>query len=450
MTGAVAMGKEQGAVRKTTEGQRWLERARRVTSGPQSNLRAASGESPLILERGEGLRLYDVDGNDYVDFNLGMGPGLWGHGHRRYVEAVQRQIETLLFMPSGIAQTTLEIEVAEKICAHVPSAERVRFGSTGSEAVQLVIRVARAFTGRPYFVRFESNYHGWIDNVYGGVVNPDRGAVPFAVDSDADAFATLGRFPGAQHESFKLPWNDIGILEATLRKHGKDIALVLMEPILCNGGCLPPRPGYLERVRSLCDEFDVVLCFDEIITGFRVGLGGAQKQLGVTPDITTFGKALTAGLPLSAIAGKRVLMDLLREGKVTAAGTFNACPPSMAASLVSIRMLEEDAGAYYKAVDRQQARLKAALLASAERHGHKLMVQGPRGLLYTEFVDRSEAYTAADLQGADVDKSRRLRLLLIEEGVVIGRGNRWFVSGVLAERDMDDAVVRIDRALARL
>jgi glutamate-1-semialdehyde 2,1-aminomutase len=444
------MAKPQAASRPTIESERWLARAAKVTTGTQSNLRAMVGEKPLVLERGVGLRLYDADGNDYVDFNLGMGPGLWGHAHPRYTKAVQEQVAKLLYMPSGIAHTTLEIQVAEKLCAHVPSAELVRFLSTGSEAIQLVIRLARACTGRPLFVRFESNYHGWMDNVYGGLVNPDAAAPPHAVEAEADPMATLGRSPSAMSESYKIAWNDADRLDEILRRHGRHIALVLMEPILCNGGCLPPRPGFLERVRSLCDQHGVILCFDEVITGFRIGLGGAQKELGVTPDVTTFAKGLTGGMPLSAVVGKRFVMDLLRENRVTAAGTYNASPPSMAATLASLTMLEESAGDYHRAVDRNQERLRAALRASAARHGHPLLIQGPRGLLYTEFIDRDIAYTAADLAGADVDKSRRLRLLLIDEGVVIGRGNRWFVSGVLTERDLDDAVGRIDRAFARL
>lgn len=444
------MNIKENSLPNRTQTERWLQRARRVTPGPQSNLRGATGETPIILERGQGLRVFDVDGKEYIDLNLGMGPGIWGHNNPRYLRAIQQQMETLMFIPSGVAQTPVEIQVAEKICEHVPSAELVRFCTSGSEAVQLVIRLARAYTGRRYFVRFESNYHGWLDNVYGGLVNPDRSALPHGIDSDADPFATQGRSPGAPFESFKLPWNDADVLAEVLAAHGKDIALVLMEPILCNGGCLPPRPGYLERVRELCSEYGVVLCFDEVITGFRVGLGGAQKQLGVTPDLTTFGKALTAGMPLSAVAGRTPILELLRTNRVTGAGTYNGSPVSMAATLTTIAMLEENGGAVYKQVDRQQAKLKDMLRRTALKHGHKLMVQGPRGLLFTEFVDREIAHTAADLRDADTDKSRRLRLLLLEEGVLIGRGNRWFVSGLLTDGDVDEAAGRVDRAMARL
>ena len=241
---------------------------------------------------------------------------------------------------------------AENVLNLSPCAEKVLCGITGSEAVQLVIRLARAYTKRRYFIRFEGHYHGWLDNVLGGVVNDNALGMPFALESTADMLTTEGRDPEAFLQSFKLPWNDIAVLENVLEKYGEQVALIIMEPINCNGGCCSPRPGYLERVRELCTKYGIVFCLDEVITGFRVGLNGAQGLLGVTPDIATFGKAMAAGIPVAAVAGKRWIMDLIETRRVVSVGTFNGYPLGVAASLATINILERDNGAMYMHIDK--------------------------------------------------------------------------------------------------
>jgi len=246
------------------------ERADRVFPGRQSNFRKASPGPALFLARGRGLRVWDVDGRDYLDLVLGMGPAIWGHGHPEYEAAIREQLSRLSSVSSSTVYTETELELAERIVHHVPCAEWVRFGISGTEADQLVIRLARAYTNRPYFLRFTGHYHGWIDNVFGGERNPDPEAPPFAIDRRDAPGRTEGRSPHADSDSFLAPWNDTEALEQILIRHGADIGLVLMEPVMCNTGCCPPRPGYLERVRELCDQYQVLLCFDEVITGFRV------------------------------------------------------------------------------------------------------------------------------------------------------------------------------------
>ena len=217
----------------------------------------------------------------------------------------------------------MEIELAEKFIQHVPCAQMTRFALSGSEAVQLAIRLARAYTKRRYFIRFEGHYHGWLDNVLGGMVNDHATGKPFAVESNEDPVRTEGRDSAAFEQSFKLPWNEIEVLERVLEKYGEEVAMIHMEPILCNFGGCPLRPGYLEKVRELCTKYGIVLSFDEIITGFRVALNCAQGILGVTPDLATFGKALAGGISMSAVAGKKEILNLLFEQKVIGAGTFS-------------------------------------------------------------------------------------------------------------------------------
>jgi glutamate-1-semialdehyde 2,1-aminomutase len=426
------------------------EKANSVMPGGQSNLRAPVGVKPLFVVRGERAHFWDVDGNEYIDFMIGAGPGIFGHGHAEYIQTLKNQLDSLYYLISGAAQTPIEIELAEKFVKHVPCAEKVRFCLSGTEAVQLAIRLGRAYTKRPYFIRFEGHYHGWLDNVLGGIVSDDPVEMPFAIESEKDPLGTEGKDPNAFKQSFKLPWNDGEVLEKVLRKYGEEVAMVLMEPINCNGGCCPPRPGYLEQVRELCTRYGIVLCFDEVITGFRVALNCAQGQLGVIPDLSTFGKALAGGVPMGAVAGKKEILDLLLEKRVIGAGTFNGYPLGVAASLVSLEILEKDNGAYYKKVDKLQSRMMAGLKEISERRGIPTLIQGPRGVFFYQFIDKEVAYSVRDLKGADVEKQNKFRTFLADEGILVMWGGRWYVSGALTLADIDKALECADRAMGKL
>lgn len=431
------------------ETQRWAARASQVMPGRQSNFRGA-GTAPLYLQRGQGQWYWDVDGRDFIDFTLGAGPGILGHAHPRIVAALQEQAARLYYIAAGAAQSTLEVELAELIHTHVPCAEWTRFALSGTEAVQLAIRLARGFTARPYFVRFEGHYHGTADNVFGGVLNPDANALPFAIDTADDPVRSAGRAPNARRECFLLPWNDGDLLEKFLARHGHEVGLVLMEAVLCNAGCCPPRPGYLQRVRELCNQHGCLLCFDEVITGFRMGLGGAQAALGVTPDLATFGKAIGGGMPVSAVAGRADILDQLRSNRVLAGGTFNAAPMGLAAAIATLTELAADNGAAYRLIAAQQAKLAAALRTEFERAGHKVLIQGPNGVLFVEFIDLDVAWTPKQLAAADPGKMPRLRALALQEGLLLAGGNRFFVSTALADSDIEEVQRRLARALARL
>jgi glutamate-1-semialdehyde 2,1-aminomutase len=426
------------------------ERAMKVMPGAHSNLRAPVGVKPLFIVRGKGAHLWDADGNDYIDFMCGAGPGIFGYSNKQYIQALKNQLDTLYYLVSGAAQTPMEVELAEKFVQHVPCADKARFCLSGTEAVQLAIRLARAYTKRRYFIRFEGHYYGWLDNVLGGMVNDKATGKPFALESDQDPLGTEGRDPAAFEQSFKLPWNNIEVLERVLEKYGEQVAMLHMEPILCNGGCCPPRPGYMERVRELCNKYGIVLSFDEVITGFRVALNCAQGMLGVTPDIATFGKALAGGVPMAAVAGKKEILDLLLERRVIGAGTFNGYPYGVAASLATLSILEKDNGAYYKKIDELQKPLMNGLKEISKRRGIPTLIQGPRGVFFYQFIDREIAYSVRDLRGADIEKQNKFRTLLAEEGVLIMWGGRWYVSSGLTRADVDKTLECVDRVMGRL
>jgi glutamate-1-semialdehyde 2,1-aminomutase len=414
--------------------------------GQHSNLPGYGLFKPLFIVRGDKAHMWDVDGNEYIDYMCGVGAGILGYGNQEFLKAVKEQLDTLYYLDS-VRRNPLEIELADKITHYVASAERVRFLLSGTEAVQLVIRLARAYTKRRYFIRFDGHYHGWMDNVLGGVVNVNANERPFALESDKDMFNGMGRDLSAFEQSFKLPWNDISVLETVLEKYGNEVALILMEPINCNAGSCPPRPGYLERVRELCNKYGIVLGFDEIITGFRVGLGGAQGLLGVTPDLTTLGKSVAGGIPFAVVAGKAEIMDMLRERKVLGAGTFNAYPLGVAASLATIKILERDNGAFYRRMDQIQNRLMSGLKEIGKRYSTPMLLQGPRGVLFYQFIDKEVAYNVGDWASADGQKQEHFRQLLFDDGILILFRGRWYLSGGHTEEDVNKTLEIADRAM---
>lgn len=428
-----------------------LERAKRVLAGAHTNLPGA-GFAPRFMVKGKGAHLWDADGKEYIDFVLSAGPLIFGHSEPLLVQVLKDQLDTLWSLNSTVyQQSALEVELAEKFVRHVPCAEKFHSNPTASETVQMVIRLARAYTGRRRFIRFEGHYHGWFDNIMGGAVSGADTDRPFPKEN-RQVLEAEGKYAADMEQSFLLPWNDADILEEVLKKYGEEVAMVIMEPILCNAGCCPPRPGYLERVRQLCSEYGVVLCFDEVITGFRVAINSAQGWLGVTPDVATFGKALAGGLPLAAFAGKSDLMDLLLEKKVVSGGTFGRYPLGLAAALASIRILESDDGAFYRKIDHIQKQLTDGLKEISRRLGIPMFIQGTRGVFITRFMetDREVAYTVTDFASVDTQKERRWAELMAEEGIILMFGSRFYISSAHTGADVDRTLAGAERVMRKL
>ena len=422
------------------------------TPGNQSNRGVPPGETPPYIVKGSGARVWDVDGKEYIDYMAGAGPGILGHGNREYLESLKNQIAALYYITAQAMQTPAIVELSEKIHHLVACAEMVRFGMTGSEAVQLAIRLARAYTGKPYIIRFDGHYHGGMDNILGGLVSDDPINNPFTTDKPGDKNGTAGRDPAAFLNSFKIPWNDSVLLEKVLQKWGDRVAMVIMEPINVNGGSCPPRAGYLEKVRQLCDQYGVVLCFDEIITGFRVALNCAQGILGVTPDLATFGKAVSGGIPFSVVAGKKEIMNLLQTGGVAGCGTFNGHPLGVNGALTTLKILESNDGAIYKHIDMCQAKLKQGIKEICKRANRPCIVQGPRGVFSFQFTDHDMDvfYTSAEMNKANIGHLIEFRRLLAEEGILMMWNGRWYFSAGLTLNDIDITLEKFEKAIQRL
>jgi glutamate-1-semialdehyde 2,1-aminomutase len=420
-------------------------RAQRVLAGGvSSEFRKTRQPHPLFYSGGKGSRIVDVDGNDYLDFSLSQGPLILGHSRAEVLNAVQLASEDGQLYAGQFEE---ELELALLVQQAIPCAELIRFGLDGSSMVQAALRLARAKTGRPRFLRFEGHYHGWLDNVAFGIGGPNPDAMG-PREEPTPVRWTEGLPSRITDEALVLPWNDLALVERTLATHASEIAAIITEPVMCNSSCILPQPGFLQGLRELCDRHGIVLIFDEVITGFRLGLGGAQHYLGVTPDLAIFAKAIANGYPLSVLAGKRSVMQLITDSKVIHAGTLNGGVPSVAAGLATLRILEQENP--YPRLFSLGSRLMEGLRAAAVNAGWSLLVQGPGPMFHAGFTERTsvsefrhtfEYNTALGLEFVRELQDRNVR--------IIGRG-LWYISAAHTEDDIDVALAAAADALHAL
>jgi len=420
------------------------EAARRIVpGGVHSNIRLAERPWPLFFVSGEGSHLTDVDGNVLIDYVLANGPLLLGHSPRPVIEAVKAQLDRGLIFAG---QTDLEMEAAERVVDMVPCAEMVRFNMTGTEAVQAALRIARSATGRQKVLIFQGHYDGWADNVLFNNATSGR------LDSVTGEIRPVPESPGVElavgQDLVVAEWNDPVAIEAILARHRDDLAAVLMEPVMGNSGVIEPRPGYLDTVRDLCTRFGIVLIFDEVITGFRVGPGGAQGRYGVTPDLAVFGKAIASGFPVSCVAGRAALFEGIATGRVMHAGTFNAWLPGMAATVATLRILGDAGFAVYETLDRIGTRLRDGLADSARSHGATMLVQGLPMVFNTSFSPLPAAYSHVESFQGDIAALRAFIPHLLSRGVRIAARGNWMLSAAHTDEDVDRTLEAFDGALA--
>jgi glutamate-1-semialdehyde 2,1-aminomutase len=407
-----------------------LERAARSLAGGVSSPFRAKAPVPLYFRNGCGARLEDVDGNEYIDYVLAWGPMILGYRHPAIVEAMRRQAD----LPTDYgAQHELEFAVSEQIQRLLPCAELVAYTSSGSEACQIAFRLARAFTGRDLILKFEGHYHGWIDGALvsyrpsarqSGPVLGSRGQVANAVENVAVA-----------------PWNDYDALVRALDAHEGRIAAIAMEPVLCNSGCILPVEGYLQRVRELCTARGILLYFDEVITGFRLSLGGAQQFYGVTPDLATFGKAVGGGAPLSGVAGRREILLQMFDG-VSFGGSFNGNPVSLASAHATLTELSRDGGAALAHSHAMGRVLIQGIRGIVRERGLPVLVTGFDNAIAIHFTEKSELRDYRDTLADDQEMLRRFLYRALEEGLHIVPDGRMYVSAVHTPRDIEETLAR--------
>jgi len=414
-----------------------LERSKKVLAGGvASEFRKYNHPHAIFYSHGKGSRIYDVDGNEYVDFTLSQGPLIVGHSHPHVLESV-REYSELGQLYAG--QHIREIELAEKLNQLIPSAELMRFCLDGSEAVQTAFRIARAKTGKSKFLRFEGHYHGWLDNVAWGISTPSEAALGSRENPEAFPWSK-GLAHGSRDEFIILPWNDLELVQKTVAERHEEIAAIITEPVMCNNSCILPNEGFLQGLRDICTQYGIALIFDEVITGFRLNLGGAQTHFGITPDLSIFAKAIASGYPISAIVGKREWMSLIEKSEVIHAGTMNSSNPTVAAALATIEVLEQENP--YERMFAIGQTIIAGLQKLAEETGQNLVVQGPGPMFNIAFGDAPATDYRSSLR-FDKAKLGRFVAAMHDEGVrIIGRG-LCYISAVHTD---DDARIFLEKA----
>jgi glutamate-1-semialdehyde 2,1-aminomutase len=419
-----------------------LERTRNYLVGGVSSPFRAMFPVPLYFEDGCGSRLRDIDGNEYIDYALAWGPNILGYRNPRVCEAVAKQAEAV---HTYGAQHMLEPEVGEKFQRAVPCAERIAFTSSGSEAVQCALRLARAVTGRTQILKFEGHYHGWLDSILisyrplADAMGPD--------DAPIAAAQSRGAVSNALDNVVVAQWNDTAAVEKLFASH--QIAAVITEPVLCNSGCLMPELGYLESLRDITARHGTLLIFDEVITGFRIAPGGAQQVFGVTPDLATFGKAMGAGMTLSAIAGRRDVMEQMLAG-VSFGGTFNGNPMALAAASAALDVLTEDDGAELKVANQHGRALMAGIVECAVRRSIPLQVHGFGAAFALHFTERTELRNYRDTLDNNKDRLTAYVREMLDEGIYLLPDGRCYVSTAHTARDVEQTLEAVDRVFRRL
>ncbi len=401
-------------------------RARQVLpGGVNSNVRLLGPR--VFFDRAQGCRMIDVDGNEYIDYLLGQGPNFLGHAPADILDAVDAACRRGMVYGS---QHPLEVEAAELMVQALGWPEQVRFGVSGSEAVQAALRLARAATGRTRFVRFEGHYHGWFDNVLAKV---EDGRAVAASEGQVTHF----------EDFVMLPWNDLAAVEAVLDEDD-DIGAVIMEPIMFNSGSIEPRPGFLEGVRAACDARGAMLIFDEVISGFRVARGGAVERYGVVPDLATYGKAMAGGWPVSAVAGPAEIMERFGTGVVNHSGTFNASVMASAATVATLRRLLNDPP--YERIRARGQRLMDGLTTLARGNDVDLNVQGVPMAFHAGFGE-GPVTDYRSLGRFDTERYNDFTNALVDHGVWVANRGIWYLSAAHEESDIDETLERVEATM---
>jgi glutamate-1-semialdehyde 2,1-aminomutase len=431
---------EQRTVRKDTNSKVAFDEAKQyIPGGVNSPVRAfkSVGITPVYIDHGEGSRVYDIDGQSYLDYVCSWGPLIMGHAHPEVVKALQAAV---VKGTSFGAPTLAETEMAKLVCERVPSMDIVRMVNSGTEATMSAIRLARGFTSRSKILKFEGSYHGHADSLLikagSGVATlglPDSPGVPEVV---------------ATH-TITVPYNDLASVKLALEKFGEEIAAIIVEPVAGNMGVVPPQPGFLEGLREVTQQYGSLLIFDEVMTGFRVGLHSAQGRFGVTPDLTCLGKVIGGGLPVGAYGGRRdILEQIAPSGPIYQAGTLSGNPLAMAAGYSTLKLLTPEV---YDRLEERAARLQAGFERNASELGIPVTINRV-GSMVCPFFTEEKVVNFDTAKTSNQDHFRRYFTEMVNEGVSVAPSQfeGMFVSGVHTVEDIDATIEANYRALKRL
>ena len=419
-----------------------ISRARvHIPGGVNSPVRAFNGVGgdPVFFERAAGACLYDVDGRSYIDYVGSWGPMITGHAQPEIVSAVQEAAAKGL---SFGAPCPAEVEMADLLCSIVPAMDMVRMVNSGTEATMSAIRVARAATGRDLIIKFEGCYHGHADSF---LVKAGSGALTLGVPNSP------GVPPAIADLTVTLPYNDLGAVEECLAACGENVSAIIVEPVAGNMNCIPPEEGYLQGLRKACDEHGCLLIFDEVMTGFRVALQGAQGLFGVTPDLSTFGKVIGGGMPVGAFGGKREFMEMVApSGPVYQAGTLSGNPVAMAAGLANLRLITRDG--FFEELTAKTRHLVSGIRQAAEQEGVSLFTTQVGGMFGVFFTDAERVINFAEAGKVDVKAFRAFYHLMLDRGVYLAPSafEAGFVSSAHTEEHIAATITAARESFSRL
>ena len=414
-----------------------------VPGGVSSSIRQTEWPVPLFFESAKGSKMFDVDGNEYIDYVMGMGPNIFGHSPEFITNSVFKDMQDG-FCLTG--QTRKENELSEFISKTLPFKRKFRYASSGTEIVQIALRLARSYTNKNKFLKFEGHYHGWMDSVlYNSHPN---------VSSEENIYEPVpesgGISKGTADEVVIAPWNDVEALETILRDQSEDISAIITEPILWNSNVILPNRGYLQELRNLCDKYNVLLIFDEVGTGFRVALGGAQEIYKVEPDLSTYAKSMAGGFPIAMLAGKSEIMDYMANGKVVHGGSFNTNVMSVSASHATLNYLLNNLN-FYKSLNENGDVLIEGLKDAAKKHNIDILIQGLGSVFYLSFTNlKSIKNYREHANNVDEEKYKEFSKLMLLNGIRLSQNGRWHMSSAHSTNDIDKTIKSADESFRAL
>ncbi|MBI2435155.1 MAG: aspartate aminotransferase family protein [Candidatus Hydrogenedentes bacterium] len=443
--------REDGRDKQFEGSRRLLERARQsVAGGANSNMRVLPYHLPLAIDRAEGARVWDVDGNELIDMNMGYGPLIFGHRPAMVLRAIEEEIQrrgTVLGFPHELSH-----QVAELVKKSFPSIDLLRFSSTGTETAQTAVRLARAHTGRPLIVMFEGHYHGSSDAVFHRYHAP---LDALAAQAQGRAIPGTAGMNGAPRDAIVLPWNDADTLSALMAARGEEIAAIIMEPVAGNAGVIPPRPGFLQCARVAADAAGSLLILDEVITGFRIARGGAQQRFGVRADLTLLAKALSGGVPVGAVGGRADIMQQIVDGRVFHGGVYSGNPMSMAAALAVQRAYDADGERTFADLERGAAQLAGGLRHIFVEAGVPALVRHVGAMLSCFFLKQEDTPEPMDYravaEAADAERYIRFQHRAQRAGVYFHPNlfEPWYLSTAHTPAVIDEVLERLETVAKR-
>lgn len=419
----------------------FIQAQQHIPGGVNSPVRAFKGVGgdPIFFKRAQGAYVYDADDKKYIDYVASWGPCIAGHAHPEVLAAIDKTMRNGL---SFGAPTELEIQMADLVCKLVPSMDMVRMVSSGTEATMSAIRLARGFTGRDKIIKFEGCYHGHADSL---LVKAGSGALTLGIPTSPGVPSDL-----AKH-TLTLHYNDTLQVQETFEQHGKQIACIIVEPVAGNMNCIPPIPGFLQGLREICDDYGSVLIFDEVMTGFRVALGGAQAHYNIKPDLTTLGKVIGGGMPVGAFGGKREIMEKIAPlGPVYQAGTLSGNPVAMAAGLKTLELIQQPN--FFENLTAMTERLMTGIRDVAKQSNIPLTTNQVGGMFGIFFTESPHVSTFAQVSACNVDRFKHFFHGMLHEGIYLAPSafEAGFVSSAHTHADIDQTISAVRRVLQQL